>query len=242
MCASPVRTSAEGGGGSSLPAGKIAGVIGILLLHFYLFFNFGLMAMVMLCMAPSFAFMIAASQRARQDFRLLAGGFLVLALVGLWFASSNLYPNMGSMQPLVPPDIFQNPKLKGRLSPMFAAYKNKVMMPSFLFLRGPFVCSRLGARMLYWYVGMYLLYAVVILPPYLFLTPFWQRRRPWFSRTTCWTGLAVWVLVLAGLGTQAPKFPGWLQPQVVPRPLPFGPNLQPPAEPENETEVESEKG
>jgi hypothetical protein len=192
MCAQPVRTGTEGGS-LPLPPGKIACLVGILLLHAYLFFDLGLMLTVVLCMAPCFAFLIAGSQRFRPSLRLLAASFLVLAVVGLWFASRNVYPRLGGMLHLPPNPLFRD---------------HVIMNP----IRPSMPVSRLGARMFYWYMGMYLLYGVVLVPPYLFLTVLGQRRRPWFSRRTCWVGLAVWLLVLGGLATQLPKLPRWLDP------------------------------
>jgi len=244
MCAHPVHSASEGsGGGSLLPPGKVACLVGILVLHAYLFFDMGLIPTVVLCMPPCFAFAIATSQQARPGFRLLAGSFLVLAMVGLWFASRQVYPNLAGMHSHLPLQVLQQPGLKEKLPyPYRSLLWDKMIVPSFLGAGGPYFWPRLGARMLFWYVGMYLLYGVVLLPPYLFLTALRQRRRPWFSPTTCWVGLAVWLLLLAGLGTQVPKFPAWLGPREGHlRPemqIEFGPNPDPRIKPEAEPEID----
>jgi hypothetical protein len=55
-----------------------------------------------------------------------------------------------------------------------------------------------GTAILNWYMGCYLIFIFVILPPVLFIRPLiarYQRRSPEFSVVTCLLGLLLWVLM-----------------------------------------------
>ena len=55
-----------------------------------------------------------------------------------------------------------------------------------------------GNRVLSWYGAVYLLYAIVILPPPLFIRPLIQRKcgeEPYFSWPTCCLGLLCWLIM-----------------------------------------------